>query len=313
MEQIMDIKPSFGATGSPLFQPTPTPGAKLAEDKTTDLITKVVPSAMQMLLTDTKQASGGTVGKVLSTQTSGLGGALGVAGKGFGILGGITGAFDLVSNWGKSSPAQGAMSGAALGAAVGSFFPGVGTAIGGALGALVGGMMGTIKAGKHPDQKARDSVRAAMVERGFLNSDYSMQLANGSTYNMGLDGGPKAELGGRRPYEVDFNNPLAAQTVAWINPIADLLTGGDEKLKTDFAGYFSNAALTGAKSLDDVAVNVVGMMKQMNISPAVLKDWVMYSGNSGRYQGNEGAVHLGSVETIGKYFDEIKASPNTIQ
>jgi hypothetical protein len=309
----MDIKPSFGATGSPLFQPTSSGEAKLAEDKTTDLITKVVPSAMQMVLTDTKQTSSGTVGKVLSTQTSGIGGLLGMAGKGFGILGGITGAIDIVSKWGKSSPAQGAMSGAALGAAVGSFFPGVGTAIGGALGSLVGGMIGSIKVGKHADQKARDSVRAAMVERGFLDANYTMQLANGGSYNMGLDGGPKAELGGRRPFEVDFNNPLTAQTVAWINPIADLLTGGDEKLKTDFAGYFTNAALTGAKSLDEVAVNVVGMMQQMKISPAALKDWVMYSGNSGRYQGNEGAVHLGSVETIGKYFEALKASASTIQ
>jgi hypothetical protein len=39
----------------------------------------------------------------------------------------------------------------------------------------------------------------------------------------------------------------------------------------------------------------------------------MYSGNSGRYQGNEGAVHLGSVETIGKYFEALKASASTIQ
>lgn len=282
-------------------------------------MTKVVPSALQMLLTDSKGVSTtagttasaaalkGTAGAVsgvavegasIASTTASASGWLGLLGKGFGTFGALTGVVDLVANWGKSTPAQGAMSGAAIGAALGSVIPGLGTAVGGAVGALAGGLLGSVKTGKHQDQKARDLVRAAMVEGGFLTSDYKLPLANGQEYNMGYDGGPKSELGGRRPFEVDFNAPLAAQSVAWINPIADLITGGDEKLKTDFAGYLANAAMTGAQSLQDVAKNIAGIMERLKVTPELLQKWVIHSAEAGKYSEHDTKVHLGSVASL---------------
>lgn len=209
-------------------------------------------------------------GKSTSTVAKGakLPGAAGVAGKASlwgGVLGGISGIADLAMNWGKSTPSKGAASGAAAGAAIGSIIPGVGNILGGAVGAVVGGLLGFVKTGKHKDQKMRDQVRKALVSNGILDSNYTIGLADGSRFDIGIDGGPKKELGGRRPFEVDSSNPLAKYAVSWMNPVIALLSKGNEKIHTDFVGYFANAALSNAKSIDDVKANVNAIIKQFGL------------------------------------------------
>jgi hypothetical protein len=208
---------------------------------------------------------------------------LGAATTTLSVVGGVIGALNLALNWGRSSPSAGAASGAAVGATIGSFIggPGVGTAIGAAIGLLGGALIGSIHTGKHRDQKMRDAAREALVQSNILTASYELPLADGTMYNMGLDGGPKSELGGRRPFEVDINNPLAAYAMSWVNPLVELLFPENQKLKTDFAGYFANAALSNATSLDDVRKNVNFFMKHLGITDQQLAQAIIERAKTG--------------------------------
>lgn len=198
------------------------------------------------------------------------------------IAGGIMGAVDIAMNWGRSTPTRGAVSGSAVGAMVGTMIaPGIGTAIGAAIGALGGGLLGSIKTGKHADQRVRDQVRAVLKEQGVIDSKYTIGLADGSRFDIGYDGGPKKELGGRRPFETDMSNPLTKYAISWLNPVVAFLSQGNEKVQTDFVGYFANAAISNAKSLDDVKANVNTIMKQFGLDDEKLVQGVVKAAEGG--------------------------------
>jgi hypothetical protein len=110
---------------------------------------------------------------------------------------------------------------------------------------------------------------------GILDANYQLTLADGTLYNMGRDGGPRAEFGGRRPYEVDLSNPLMKYAISWINPLIDLITQGNKKLRTDFVGYFANAAVSNAKNLDDVRQNVSAIMQRFGVDDQKLAQGII--------------------------------------
>jgi hypothetical protein len=176
--------------------------------------------------------------------------------------------------------------------------PGFGTAIGAAIGTIAGGLIGAITAGKHKDQRARDQVREALVQNGILDSNYHLQLADGNTYNMGLDGGPKAEFGGRRPFEVDFSNPMAKYAVSWMNPLIEVLAQGNKKLQTDFVGYFANAAMSNAKTLQDVAKNVNSFMQRFGVTPEALAQTVIQAAQNGQLDSNVAAAYVNGLQQL---------------
>jgi hypothetical protein len=214
-----------------------------------------------------------------------------------GIAEGLMGLADIAINWGKSTPAQGAASGSAVGAAIGTAFaPGVGTAIGAAIGAIAGGLIGAIKTGKHKDQKVRDAVRDVLIERGVLSSDYQIGLADGTQFDIGIDGGPKKELGGLRPFEVDLNNPLAKYAISWMNPIFAVVSQGNEKIHTDFVGYLANAALSNAKDLDDVRANVNAIMKQFGLNDEAVAQATIQAAQAGLIDEPVAAAWLNGIE-----------------
>jgi hypothetical protein len=203
---------------------------------------------------------------------------------------------DLAINWGRSTPARGAVSGSSVGAVIGTFFsPGIGTAIGAAVGAIAGGLIGSIKTGKHSDQKIRDAVRDVLIERRVLQSDYTIALADGSRFNIGIDGGPKRELGGKRPFEVDMNNPLAKYAISWMNPIFALVSQGNEKIHADFVGYFANASLSNAKDLDDVRDNVNAIMKQFGLNDKIVAQATKQAAEAGLIDAPIAAAWLNGI------------------
>lgn len=282
-------------------------------DKANSFLTEVLPFAVNLGLTLSKtedsstdnrtnrtktketnpsasKKSGKTEMDVIATgaQAAGAAGALGeiagmaTASSWAGMAGGLLGAVDIAANWGRSTPAHGAASGSAFGAMVGTMFcPGLGTAIGAALGAIGGGLLGSIKTGKHKDQKVRDQVRELLLDKGVIDSNYSIGLADGSRFNVGYDGGPKKELGGRRPYEMDMSNPLTKYAISWISPVVALFSQGNKKVQDDFVGYFGNAALSNAKSLDDVAANVNAIIKQFGLDDKAIAQAVIQAAQQG--------------------------------
>jgi len=276
-------------------------------DKANEMMTTVVPSAISTgikgigalqagstVASTSTSASGATVATAAGTGTKVLGAAASTAT----IVGGIYGAYDLIANWGASTPAQGASSGMAVGAAFGTIIggPGFGTAIGAAIGTIAGGLIGAIQSGKHKDQKVRDQMREALVNAGILNSDYKLPLADGTMYNMGLDGGPRAEFGGRRPYEIDSSNPLTKYAISWVNPLVELLAQGNPKLKSDFVGYFTNAALTNAKSLDDVRKNVNLFVQRFGLTDESLAQAITKAAQSGAIPPDVAGAYINGIQ-----------------
>lgn len=206
------------------------------------------------------------------TAAEGFGSAFGgaTAGKILGGVGAAYSAYSLFKNWGKGDIAGGAINGAATGAYIGSVVPGVGTAIGAVVGGLLGAASGLFKTGKHKDQVARDGVREALINNGLLTNDYKLTLANGSNYDIGKDGGFKLiNVDGttRHAYDVDFQNPLAAQTVGMAQSFVSVMLGGDKKLSSDFTGYVVNAALSNASTIDEARANLLSIFKQFKLAP----------------------------------------------
>lgn len=190
----------------------------------------------------------------------------------------------------------GAANGLAVGATIGSIVPGIGTAIGAVAGMVVGGLIGSITSGKHKDQKVRDAVRENLLSAGIIDDNYSIGLADGSRYNVGIDGGPKEEFGGRRPFEIDSSNPMAQYAVAWINPLVHLGIGGNEKIKTDFVGYFANAAMSNAKTLEDVRDNVHAIFGQFGVNDETLSRGIVSAAQQGLLDEQTAMAYLGGID-----------------
>jgi hypothetical protein len=273
-------------------------------EKTRGFLTEVLPSALQLGVNawDSRSASGNRIGSgggaaTASMTTSGLT-TLGTStlAKTSSIIGGLWGAANLIQGWGRSTPMAGAANGLAVGATIGSIVPGIGTAIGAVAGMVVGGLIGSITSGKHKDQKVRDAVRENLLSAGIIDNNYSIGLADGSRYNVGIDGGPKEEFGGRRPFEIDSSNPMAQYAVAWINPLVHLGIGGNEKIKTDFVGYFANAAMSNAKTLDDVRDNVHAIFGQFGVNDETLSRGIVSAAQQGLLDEQTAMAYLGGID-----------------
>jgi len=113
---------------------------------------------------------------------------------------------------------------------------------------------------------------------------------------MGKDGGPREEFGGRRPFEVDFSNPLAQYAVGWMNPLIALLAPGNTKVATDFTGYFANAALSNAKDLNDVRRNVDFLLAKFGLNNDKLAQGVVELAKGGYVDEATARVWIGGIQ-----------------
>lgn len=277
------------------YQPSSQPISRL--EKTSDFVSSAVPTAIISGAQALSYSAGIAAGARTVTSAAGLSTAAGTLSSTASIAGGIMGALQIAMSWGKSSPTAGATSGIAVGASVGTLIcPGLGTAIGAGIGAIAGGLIGCITAGKHRDQKVRDTVRDNLAGAGILTSEYQLQLPDGSLYDMGKDGGPRDEFGGRRAFEVDFSNPLAQYAVGWMNPIIALLAPGNQKIATDFTGYFANAALSNAKNIDDVRKNIDFFLAKFGMTNDKLAQGIVQLAQSGYVDEGTAKVWIGGIQ-----------------
>lgn len=195
---------------------------------------------------------------------------------------------------------SGAAQGAASGAAIGSYFPGYGTVIGAGVGALYGGL--NKASGKDKDQLQRDAMRQALIDRGLLAQDYKITLANGQVFDMGKDGGAAIQnwdgQTSRPYYQWDTTSPLSHQAIGWVNPIAEMLAGKNEKLKTDLAGYLVNAVTTGATTLEGVRANVLGLIQQYGFDEASMRAAIDEMLNSGEITPEQREAYQYGIGTL---------------
>lgn len=194
-----------------------------------------------------------------------------LAAKVVGGLGAAYSAYTLIDNWGEIPLAQGVVQGASTGAYIGSMIvPGIGTAIGGVIGGVVGAIQSLTGSGKSEDQLARDSVRDLLQKAGVIDENWSLTLADGSKYDIGKDGKHRyTNLDGstRLAHEVDPSNPLTADTIPLANALAEVITGGNEKLKVAFSAYFTNAALSNAQDLTQARKNLLSIFASFKLPP----------------------------------------------
>jgi len=129
----------------------------------------------------------------------------------------------------------------------------------------IGAMM---KSGKSNAQALRDDFRGDLKETGVADKDYMVTLADGSKFNIGLDGKTKYkntdEKTTRNAWDVDFSNPLAKFATDKIDPMIRGIYGADDPKKKFFPGQYTgmlvNAATSNAKSEADVLANIETML-----------------------------------------------------
>jgi hypothetical protein len=146
----------------------------------------------------------------------------------------------------------------AAGAAAGSFALGPGTVAGGMLGAGWGGIMGgvnSLSAGaKGQGQVWRDNWRNFLQEPlkteggltenpAFLDPDNKVRLSSGAEWDWGVDRG-SAKPGANRGWEIDESDPRTADAIALVEPLGQILTGGNAEQNQNATGYLVNTILS---------------------------------------------------------------------
>jgi hypothetical protein len=244
-----------------------------------------------------------------ASSTLGAGGAAGGAGAASSLgaavpyaagAAGAYGLYDLVRNP-ESSEIKAATQGVGSGAALGFAFGGP---IGAGIGAIAGGLFGLgssfkgFRTGKGKDQIARDKVRKALVSSGALGKDYQLKLPGGKTFDIGQDGKKFATHS-----DVDFSKPGIDDVVAGANPLALAITGGNPKLQSDFAGYFTNAAVKNSETPTDAFNNLRSIATQLKLDPQTLHSTI--DAAKDKLSDEQFKVYHGSVDSLfGGYYDE---------
>lgn len=144
--------------------------------------------------------------------------------------------------------------------------------------APIGAVMSITGSSKDKDQVGRDQVRKSFGELGFVDGEFNVSLADGTKFNIGVDGKAKPEYGidpntGKAMHAFDLNHsdPLVKQLVPMVNPLVNVLTGGDKKLASDFTGYLVRAAMSNSGGdMKKAMANVQGFYKQLNAAPQAL-------------------------------------------
>ena len=109
------------------------------------------------------------------------------------------------------------------------------------------------------DQLQRDQLREGVLASGLgLKNDKGsteLTLADGTKYDIGLDGGARL-ADGRRPYDLDLKNELQQSLVPYAQTLSLMYSGGDPKKTSDLTGYFVNAAISNAKTKEEALANL---------------------------------------------------------
>lgn len=157
---------------------------------------------------------------------------------------------------------------------------------------------GVLSIGKDGDQLLRDQVRKVMQAQGGIDEAFNLSLADGSKFNIGLDGGGTIKTKSGKdinPYNIDAENPYAHQATLWAMPLAALLTGGDGKLKDDFSGYITNAAMSNANTLEGVRANILNFMASHKIDFATAKQGLDAQLAAGKIDQHNHDVYVGAL------------------
>lgn len=143
--------------------------------------------------------------------------------------------------------------------------------------------------GKGKDQLARDAVRKNLLKSGFVDDKYNVTLPDGSTYNIGVDG---SKFG--KASDVDFSKEGIGDVVGAINPLVEIITGGNDKLRSDFAGYLTNAAISSG----DANTNVKALYEKAGIDKTSAVEAINAMAEGGSITPEEKAAYLNGLNSV---------------
>lgn len=194
--------------------------------------------------------------------SAGAGGA--AASEGIGLLGGaaaaagiVAGAYTVYQGWGEGG-SKGAVNGALGGAAIATGMYALGATNPYVLAGVVALSIAsnTIKIGKHEDQVQRDGMRGLLKKNGLADDDYNITLADGSKFDIGVDGSggyhearnPDQMVGDRKgkklsAYDLDYTNDLDYASGMSGIALSRLLAGGKAKNIDQLGNQLGNAGL----------------------------------------------------------------------
>jgi hypothetical protein len=182
---------------------------------------------------------------------------------GAGAVSFATGAYQVYKGWGQGGK-EGRLNGAIGGSAMAAGLYAMSGPLGYAsmanpyvLGAVVATSIisNSIKVGKSGDQSDRDQVRGAFKSAGLVGDDYKVKLADGSTFDIGIDGhGAQHEFtnpdkatgkkGGKlNAWDLDYTNDLDYASGMAGSALSRLLSGGVAKNIDQLGSQLGNAGL----------------------------------------------------------------------
>jgi hypothetical protein len=121
-----------------------------------------------------------------------------------------------------------------------------------------------VTGGKSDAQEMRDMFRKDLRNEEIADKDWNVTLADGTKYNIGLDGKTKLQNVGenidrkttRRVWDVDFSNPLAKKAVDLVNAKVMERYGGIKGVAPEqFTAMLVNAITSNAKNEQDLMAN----------------------------------------------------------
>ncbi len=228
---------------------------------------------------------------------------------GFGSMGtsvlGAAGAYGLYDNYkndreGIRGYGQGIASGAALGASLGGL---PGAVIGGIGGGLLKAGQDLFDSGKSNDQKNRDSARDLLKQMGVvdgpLKGNATLQTFGGDSLDIGLDGS-------KANFDVDFSNPIAAQAVALVNPLAAIVAQKSGAKKEQVAGWLANGIMQNNKDPNALTKEAQYLYRKFGVGPQELLDNLGQMHSQGQISKDEINAFVDSIKGISQNAQNLK-------
>ncbi len=146
---------------------------------------------------------------------------------------------------------------------------------------------------KHPGQLKRDAMRATLDKQGVIEKQdgkWLIRRPDGTSYDIGTEDRARSD-----DYEIDnFNADGVGQAIGWMDPIAEILSGGDQGLREQTGGYLTHY-VTGS---GDVKSNAQDFYKRNGYDRDSMFQLINQMEDMGRIKKDRADAYRNSMNTL---------------
>ncbi len=143
-----------------------------------------------------------------------------------------------------------------------------------------------VAGGKNKDQKGRDANRSVGKSKGVYDDKFNYTRLDGVTKNLGLDGS-------KGQYNIDFDKDKAAvDLIPWLDPLSEVIAGGDAKRRSDQTGEFANIL----KDSKDPQAEIRALYNKFGVTADSFKDMKSDDNRADVYRNSVGQVFNGQMQ-----------------